>query len=42
MTGVVRTGKYRADRVGATGITPTATVSIADVPELFADLRGPG
>ena len=33
---LVRTGKYRADAVGASGIEPTATVdSIADVPELL-------
>jgi HAD superfamily hydrolase (TIGR01458 family) len=39
---LVRTGKYRADRVSATGIRPTATVgSIADVPGLLADLRQP-
>ncbi len=38
---LVRTGKYREDRVTATGIAPTATVgSIADVPGLLADLRG--
>ena len=40
---LVRTGKYREDRVTATGIAPTATVgSIADVPGLLADQRGPG
>ena len=40
---LVRTGKYREDRVAATGITPTATVgSIADVPRLLADLPEPG
>lgn len=40
---LVRTGKYREDRVTKTGITPTATVgSIADVPALLADLRRPG
>jgi ribonucleotide monophosphatase NagD (HAD superfamily) len=34
---LVRTGKYRADRVSASGIAPTATVaSIADVPDLLA------
>jgi HAD superfamily hydrolase (TIGR01458 family) len=34
---LVRTGKYREDRVAASGIVPTATVdSIADVPELLA------
>ncbi|HEU4974915.1 MAG TPA: TIGR01458 family HAD-type hydrolase [Baekduia sp.] len=33
---LVRTGKYREDRVRASGITPTATVgSIADVPRLL-------
>jgi ribonucleotide monophosphatase NagD (HAD superfamily) len=33
---LVQTGKYRADRVAASGITPTATVaSIADVPALL-------
>ena len=33
---LVQTGKYRADRVRASGITPTVIVgSIADVPELF-------
>lgn len=33
---LVRTGKYRADAVAASGIEPTATVdSIADVPELL-------
>jgi HAD superfamily hydrolase (TIGR01458 family) len=43
-TVLVRTGKYRPDRVVASGITPTATVaSIADVPGLLlADLRDPG
>jgi ribonucleotide monophosphatase NagD (HAD superfamily) len=34
---LVRTGKYRADAVAASGITPTATVdSIADVPKLLS------
>ncbi len=34
---LVRTGKYRADAVAASGIEPTATVdSIADVPELLS------
>ena len=34
---LVRTGKYRAEAVEASGITPTATVdSIADVPGLLA------
>jgi HAD superfamily hydrolase (TIGR01458 family) len=34
---LVRTGKYRADRVAASAVAPTATVdSIADVPELLA------
>ena len=34
---MVRTGKYRADRVRESGITPTCVVdSIADVPPLFA------
>jgi HAD superfamily hydrolase (TIGR01458 family) len=38
---LVRTGKYRADAVAASGITPTATLgSIADVPELLP-LRPP-
>ena len=38
---LVRTGKYREDRVTASGIAPTATVdSIADVPELLAGLGG--
>jgi HAD superfamily hydrolase (TIGR01458 family) len=33
---LVRTGKYRADRVPETGVSPTATVdSIADVPGLL-------
>ena len=33
---LVRTGKYRADAVAASGIEPTATVdSIANVPELL-------
>lgn len=33
---LVRTGKYRADRVPESGVTPTATVdSIADVPALL-------
>ena len=33
---LVRTGKYRADAVAASGIKPTASVdSIADVPRLF-------
>ena len=36
---LVRTGKYREDLVGESGIEPTATVdSIAEVPELL-DLR---
>jgi HAD superfamily hydrolase (TIGR01458 family) len=34
---LVRTGKYRADAVAASGVRPTATVdSIADVPALLA------
>jgi phospholysine phosphohistidine inorganic pyrophosphate phosphatase len=34
---LVRTGKYRADRVPESGVTPTATVdSIADVPGLLS------
>ena len=34
---LVRTGKYREDLVGESGIEPTATVdSIADVPELLS------
>jgi ribonucleotide monophosphatase NagD (HAD superfamily) len=34
---LVRTGKYREDRVRESGIEPTATVeSIADVPALFS------
>ncbi len=38
---LVRTGKYRQDRVAASGIAPTAIVdSIADVPELLAGLGG--
>jgi HAD superfamily hydrolase (TIGR01458 family) len=38
---LVRTGKYREDRVAATGIAPTATVgSIADVPGLLAEQCG--
>ena len=37
---LVRTGKYREDRITASGIAPTATAdSIADVPELLAGLR---
>jgi ribonucleotide monophosphatase NagD (HAD superfamily) len=33
---LVRTGKYRADAVEGSGITPSATVgSIADVPRLL-------
>jgi ribonucleotide monophosphatase NagD (HAD superfamily) len=33
---LVRTGKYREERVGESGIQPTAVVdSIADVPELL-------
>jgi HAD superfamily hydrolase (TIGR01458 family) len=37
---LVRTGKYRADAVAASGVTPTATVgSIADVPGLLAGGR---
>ena len=40
---LVRTGKYRADAVAASGITPTAIVdSIADVPELLLGARHPG
>jgi HAD superfamily hydrolase (TIGR01458 family) len=36
---LVRTGKYREDRVAASGIAPTATVdSVAGVPELLAGL----
>jgi HAD superfamily hydrolase (TIGR01458 family) len=36
---LVRTGKYRADAVAASGIDPTATVdSITDVPELLGPL----
>jgi HAD superfamily hydrolase (TIGR01458 family) len=38
---LVRTGKYRADRVAASDVTPTATVdSIADVPGLLAGRDG--
>ena len=34
---LVRTGKYREDLVGESGIKPTATVdSIAEVPELLS------
>jgi phospholysine phosphohistidine inorganic pyrophosphate phosphatase len=35
---LVRTGKYRADRIAETGVTPTATIdSIADLPALLGD-----
>jgi HAD superfamily hydrolase (TIGR01458 family) len=35
---LVRTGKYREDAVGASGIVPTATVdSVADVPALLGE-----
>jgi HAD superfamily hydrolase (TIGR01458 family) len=38
---LVRTGKYRADVVGASGIDPTAVVdSIAGVPALLDAFRG--
>jgi hypothetical protein len=34
---LVRTGKYRADAVGASGVLPDAVIdSIADLPALLA------
>lgn len=37
---LVRTGKYRADRIAETGVTPTATIdSIADLPGLLGSAQ---
>jgi ribonucleotide monophosphatase NagD (HAD superfamily) len=38
---LVRTGKYRADALASSGVTPTAVAdSIAEVPALLATLAG--